>query len=84
MKGQVLADFVAEFYPRKEMEVIFHVDIRPWKVYVDGASNATRAGARIVIITPEGIRLEHSLRLGFRTSNNEADYESLIAGLRAV
>ena len=41
-------------------------------------------GAGIVIITPEGIRLEHSFRLGFKTSNNEAEYEALLAGLRAI
>ena len=40
--------------------------------------------ARIVIITPEGIRLEHSFRLGFRASNNEAEYEALLAGLKTV
>ena len=42
------------------------------------------AGVRIVIITPEGIRLEHSFRLGFRASNNEAEYEALLIGLRTV
>ena len=51
---------------------------------MDDASSAMGAGAGIVIITPEGIRLEHSFRLGFRASNNEAEYEALLAGLRAV
>ena len=51
---------------------------------MDGASNAMGAGAGIFIITPEGIRLEHSFRLGFKASNNEAEYEALLAGLRAV
>ena len=83
-KGQVLVDFVANFSPRNEMEVICHVDCHPWKVFVVGASSAMRAGARIVIITPEGIRLEHSFRLGFRASNNEAKYEALLVGLRVV
>ena len=31
-----------------------------------------------------GYRLEHILRLSFRASNNEVEYEALIAGLRAV
>ena len=56
MKGQDLANFVAEFSSRKEMEVICHVDLRLWKVFVDGTSNAARVGARIVIITLEQIR----------------------------
>ena len=56
MKGQVLANFVTEFSSRKEMEVICHVDLRLWKVFVDSASNAARVGAGIVIITLEQIR----------------------------
>ena len=84
MKGQVLDDFVAEFSPKKKGEMVCHVESRPWRVFVDGASSAMRAGARIVIITSEGIRLEHSFRLGFRASNNEAEYEALLAGLRTV
>ena len=38
----------------------------------------------IVLVSPEGIRLEYSLRLSFKAFNNEAEYEALIAGLRAV
>ena len=59
------------------------VECRPWKVFVDGASSAMGAGG-IVIITPKGIWLEHSFRLGFRASNNEAKYEALLARLRTV
>ena len=55
VKGKVLANFVAEFSPRNEGEMVYHVECRPWRVFVDGASSATGAGAGIVIITPEGI-----------------------------
>ena len=55
-----------------------------WKVHGDGASNAKGARARIVIIIPEGILLEHSFKLGFNASNNEAEHEALLAELRAV
>ena len=51
---------------------------------MDGASSAIGAGAEIVIITLEGIQLEHSFRLGFKTSNNKVEYEALLAGLRTV
>ena len=84
VKGQVLGDFVAKFSPRKEMEVICHVDCRPWKVFMDGTSSEIGVGVGIVIITPKGIRLEHSFRLRFRVSNNEAKYEALLFGLRAI
>ena len=66
------------------MEVVCHVEVLPWKVFVDNASSALGASAGIVIITPEGIKPEHSFRLGFRASNNEAKYEALLAGLRVA
>ena len=76
----MLADFIVEFSPRDEGEMVCQVRCRPWRVFVDGATSAMGAGARIVIITPEGIRLEHSFRLGFRAFNNEA----LLTGLETV
>ena len=82
VKGQVLADFVAEFSPKNDGGMVFHVENHPWKVFLDGVSSAMGVDARIVIITPKGIRLEHSFRLGFKASNNEAKYEAFIAGLR--
>ena len=51
---------------------------------MDGASSAMEASAGIVIIASKGIRLEHSFRLGFRASNNEAEYKALLARLRTV
>ena len=51
---------------------------------MDGASNAMGARVGIVIITSEGIRVKHSFRLGFKASNNETEYEALLAGLRVV
>ena len=51
---------------------------------MDGASSTMGASDGIVIITLEGVQLEHSFRLGFRASNNEAEYEALLIGLRTV
>ena len=50
---------------------------------MDDVSSAMGAGV-VVIVTPEGIRVEHSFSLGFKASNNEAEYEALLIGLRAV
>ena len=84
VKGQVLIDFVVEFSPKIEGGMVCQGECRPWKVFVDDASSATKTGVGIVIITPEGIRLEHSFRLRFRAFNNETEYEALLARLRAV
>ena len=37
-----------------------------------------------MLVSPKGVRLEHSLRQSFRASNNEAELEALIAGLEVV
>ena len=69
VKGQVLIDFVAEFTPiKQEPNGVYSVSVLPWKVYVNGAFNAWGAGIGIVVMSPEGVKLEHSLRLGFRAS----------------
>ena len=51
---------------------------------IDRASNARGAGIGIVLVSLEGVRVEHSLRLSFRALNNEAEYEALIEGLELL
>ena len=46
-----------------------------WKAYADGAANQKGSGVGLVLISPEGITIEKSLKLGFSTTNNEAEYE---------
>ena len=55
-----------------------------WKVYVDGASNHRGFEVGLVLIYPKRIKIEKSLRLGFSTINNEAEYETLLAGMTMV
>ena len=82
IKGQVLADFVMEFTsaePAKDAQTT--TDLSIWKLSVDGASNAQESGAGLILTSQEGIDIEYALRFGFRTSNNEAEYEAVIVGL---
>ena len=51
---------------------------------MDGAVNQPRAGVRLVLISPEKIIIEKSLRLGFLAMNNEAEYEALLMGMNMV
>ncbi|XP_008231833.1 PREDICTED: uncharacterized protein LOC103331001 [Prunus mume] len=53
-----------------------------WTLYVDGSSNAQGCGAGLVLISPDKTVLEYALRFQFHASNNEAEYEALLAGLR--
>ena len=55
-----------------------------WKVYVDGAANQRESGVGLVLISPEKITIEISLRLGFSATNNEAEYEALLQGMAMV
>lgn len=49
---------------------------------MDGSSNAFDCGAGLILISPKGIVTEYAQRFEFSTTNNEAEYEALIAGLK--
>ena len=49
-----------------------------------GLSNNKGSGAGIVLLSPDDLVLELALRLNFKASNNESEYEALIAGLRSA
>ncbi|XP_077248112.1 uncharacterized protein LOC143887805 [Tasmannia lanceolata] len=52
-----------------------------WEVYVDGSSNKGGCGAGLVLTGPDNFTLDYALRFGFCTSNNEAEYKALLAGM---
>ena len=53
-------------------------------MYVDGAANRRGSGVRLVLVSPEKITIEKSLRLGFLATNNKAEYEALLEGMSMV
>ena len=55
-----------------------------WEVYVDGASNQKGSVVGLVLMSPEKVVIEKSLRLNFSTTNNEAEYEVLLVGMAMV
>ena len=55
-----------------------------WKVYVDGSANQRGLGVGLVLILPEKLTIEKSLRLGFSATNNEAEYEALLERISMV
>ncbi|XP_075633448.1 uncharacterized protein LOC142605908 [Castanea sativa] len=78
VKGQILADFIAEFTNMKDQGA---KETPMWRIHTDGSSNKHARGAEVVLHTPEGDKIECMIRLDFSTTNNEAEYEALIAGL---
>ena len=97
IKGQVLADLVVKFAKcPEEMEgenqkldersigVISVQSLMPWELYVDRATNQRGSRVWLVLVSPEKITIEKSLRLSFSATNNEAEYEALLMGMMMV
>ena len=56
--------------------------ILQWGLYVDGSSNDGGSGAGLILISPKGHQMHCALRFIFKASNNKAEYEALIVGLK--
>ena len=85
VKGQVLIDLVAKFtespivvgakeqgFRGEQVSTVSLHGHSPWKLYVDGAANQKGSRVGIVIVSPDRITIENSLRLGFSATNNES------------
>ena len=48
---------------------------------MDGASRQTRLGIGLQLKSPGGDKIEQAIRLGFSASNNESEYEAILAGI---
>ncbi|GKV49205.1 hypothetical protein SLEP1_g55968 [Rubroshorea leprosula] len=49
---------------------------------MDGAANIEGSGAGVVLVGPDGFKSEHALKFKFQTTDNVAEYEALIYGLK--
>nr|XP_027093621.1 uncharacterized protein LOC113714021 [Coffea arabica] len=86
IKAQALADFLAELTFTEGSEstsAVAEVSTSPsWTLYVDGSSNGDGSGVGLLLEGPQGEVCSYALRFGFPATNNEAEYEALIAGLQ--
>ena len=78
IKGQFIADFIAEFTHDEDKGA---EESPQWSIHTDRSSNRQARGVGILLLSPEGDTIECMVRLDFLTTNNEAEYEALIAGL---
>ena len=74
VKSQCLADFAAELPKNSETSA-------KWVLYVDGSSNKTACGAGVVLEGPGDLLIEQALEFSFKATNNQAEYEAILAGL---
>ncbi|XP_074337129.1 uncharacterized protein LOC141674302 [Apium graveolens] len=82
IKAQLLSDFVAECQFRAKHSNPDEDQLRSWLLYVDGSSTTSSGGAGIIFISPEGFKIQQALKFEFQATNNVAEYEALIAGLK--
>ncbi|XP_050215356.1 uncharacterized protein LOC126666527 [Mercurialis annua] len=78
VKGQVLADFLADD------PGIGCMELNPCRLWFDGSRTDRGAGAGIVIVSSSGARFTMSCSLNFKCTNNQAEYEALILGLEIL
>jgi hypothetical protein len=80
IKAQALSDFIAEWIetqaPPKDRELEY------WTINFDGSLQLQGAGASILVTSPKGESFKYVLQMHFLASNNAAEYEALLHGLR--
>jgi ribonuclease HI len=81
MKGQVVADFIVDHAVDVDHSLNF-VQLKPRELYFDGLVCGKGQGAGCVIISPNGMCIDLSIRLEFACTNNQVEYESLLHGLK--
>ena len=78
IKAQVLADFLQEM----TIPDISNKETEEWRMFIDGATGKNGSGVGIILIGPKRIRIEYAVRMGYHATNNAAEYEALVIGLR--
>jgi ribonuclease HI len=80
IKSQALVDFMVEW---RENQIPTPVD-KPehWTMYFDGSLKLDGGGAGVLFISPRGEQLKYVLQILWEVSNNKAEYEALLHGLR--
>jgi hypothetical protein len=80
IKSQVLADFLAEWTDTQLPMAPIQPEL--WTMYFDGSLMKTGVGVSLLFISPLGEHVRYVLRLHFPASNNMAEYEALVNGIR--
>ena len=73
-------DFIAKFTLPEEDNPI--TETEQWTIQTDGLSAQKMGGVGIIIVAPDGEILRYEVQLKFPTTNNEAEYEGILMGLR--
>ncbi|XP_038974505.1 uncharacterized protein LOC120105822 [Phoenix dactylifera] len=86
IQARALVDFIVECTLPDDFELTpipaLKIPRHPWTLHVDGSSTSGGSGAGLILTSPNGVVAEQALCLEFSASNNVAEYETLIAGLK--
>ncbi|GKB35034.1 reverse transcriptase domain-containing protein [Tanacetum coccineum] len=85
VKRQILADFIVERLEVDSLATPMEVEEElpdPWTLFTDGSSCIDGSRAGLILTDPEGTKCTYALRFRLDATNNEAEYEALIADLR--
>jgi ribonuclease HI len=82
IKSQALADFIADWTPGAQEEA--NKDVEAWTLFCDGSWGTFGAGAAAILVAPSKVRTCYAIRLDFSCTNNIAEYEALLLGLRKL
>jgi hypothetical protein len=80
IKSQILADFIAEWTDTQLPPP--QIQAECWTLYFDGSVMKTGAGVGLLFISPLEEHMRYAVCLHFPASNNMAEYEALLCGLR--
>lgn len=80
VKGQVMSDFVTQ-HCKQDIQL---VEPMPWTLFFDGFSCKQGSGIGIVIISPKGAGFEFTFLLEPIITNSQAEYETILKGLRLL
>lgn len=80
IKSQALVDFMSDWTESQLMTR--KPDNLYWKLYFDGSKLIDGSGAGVVLVSPKGDKLQYVLQIHFTATNNVAEYEALLHGLR--
>jgi ribonuclease HI len=83
IQSQALADFIADWMPGAQGEKATK-DVEAWTVFCDGSWGAFGAGAAAILVAPSKVRTCYAIKLDFSYTNNIAEYEALLLGLRKL
>jgi ribonuclease HI len=83
IQSQALADFIADWTPGAHEEET-NKDAEAWTVFCNGSWGTFGAGAAVVLVDPSKVRTCYAAKLDFSCTNNIAEYEALLLGLRKL